>query len=56
MGGGGGGGAGHSTRGKGGGGGLKTFLLFLPQFGLKIRWGEGDLGPQAPPLDPPLQN
>ena len=51
------GGPGHSNPAKGGGGGLKTFLLFLPQFGLKIRGGgEGDLGPQAPPLDSPLQN
>ena len=35
------GGPGHSNPAKGGGGGLKTFLLFLPQFGLKIRWGGG---------------
>ena len=33
------GGLGHSNPAKGGGGGLKTFLLFLPQFGLKIRGG-----------------
>ena len=35
------GGLGHSNPAKGGGGGLKTFLLFLPQFGLKIRGGGG---------------
>ena len=29
------------------------FRPFGPQFGLKIRRGEG--GPQAPPLDPPLR-
>ena len=40
---------------RGGGGGLqkKYFRPFRPQFGLKIK-GEGERGPRAPPLDPPL--
>lgn len=44
------GGPGHSNPAKGGGGGLKTFLLFLPQFGLKIRGG--GRGPGSPGPSP----